>query len=125
MPTSDAETSPPLGAIPGLARILPFAGRDVYGLIAGMVISLVSSALALGIPIALEALVDGPLRGDDPSLVWPAVGLIAHRLSTVAIADRVLVIDGGRIVEDGPTAELLEGTGRFATLHRAWRDSLA
>lgn len=51
--------------------------------------------------------------------------IIAHRLSTVAIADRVLVMDGGRIVEDGPTAELLKGTGRFATLHRAWRDSLA
>jgi ATP-binding cassette subfamily B protein len=51
--------------------------------------------------------------------------IIAHRLSTVAIADRVLVMDGGRIIEDGPTAELLKGTGRFATLHRAWRDSLA
>jgi ATP-binding cassette subfamily B protein len=51
--------------------------------------------------------------------------IIAHRLSTVAIADRVLVLDGGRIIEDGPTAELLKGTGRFATLHRAWRDSLA
>jgi len=50
--------------------------------------------------------------------------IIAHRLSTVAIADRVLVMEGGRIVEDGPTAELLEGTGRFATLHRAWLDSL-
>ena len=51
--------------------------------------------------------------------------IIAHRLSTVAIANRVLVMDGGRIIEDGPTAELLKGTGRFATLHRAWRDSLA
>ena len=50
--------------------------------------------------------------------------IIAHRLSTVAIADRVLVMDRGAIVEDGPTAELLKGTGRFATLHRAWRDSL-
>lgn len=50
--------------------------------------------------------------------------IIAHRLSTVAIANRVLVMEGGRIVEDGPTAELLEGTGRFATLHRAWLDSL-
>ena len=77
MPTVHAESSPPAGAIRGLARILPFAGRDVYGLIAGMAISLISSALALGIPIALEALVDGPLRGDDPALVWPAVGLIA------------------------------------------------
>jgi ATP-binding cassette subfamily B protein len=51
--------------------------------------------------------------------------IIAHRLSTVEIADRVLVVDGGLIVEDGPTAELLKGSGRFATLHRAWRDSLA
>jgi ATP-binding cassette subfamily B protein len=42
-----------------------------------MAISLISNALALGIPIALEVLVDGPLRGDDPTLVWPAVGLIA------------------------------------------------
>ncbi len=51
--------------------------------------------------------------------------IIAHRLSTVAIADRVLVMDHGRIIEDGPTEELLKGTGRFATLHQAWRESLA
>ncbi|MEU9135634.1 ABC transporter ATP-binding protein [Streptomyces sp. NPDC048404] len=50
--------------------------------------------------------------------------VIAHRLSTVAIADRVLVMEHGRIVEDGPPAELVAGTGRFADLHRAWRDSL-
>ncbi|MFD8308319.1 ABC transporter ATP-binding protein [Streptomyces sp. NPDC059690] len=51
--------------------------------------------------------------------------VIAHRLSTVEIADRVLVMEHGRIVEDGPPAELIAGTGRFADLHRAWRDSLA
>ncbi|MFT4030503.1 MAG: ABC transporter ATP-binding protein [Protaetiibacter sp.] len=50
--------------------------------------------------------------------------VIAHRLSTVAIADRVLVMERGRIVEDGAPAELIGGTGRFATLHKAWRDSL-
>ncbi|NGO76714.1 ABC transporter ATP-binding protein [Streptomyces sp. YC504] len=50
--------------------------------------------------------------------------VIAHRLSTVAIADRVLVMESGRVVEDGPPAELIAGTGRFADLHRAWRDSL-
>jgi ATP-binding cassette subfamily B protein len=50
--------------------------------------------------------------------------IIAHRLSTVAIADRVLVMEGGRIIEDGPTQELLGGTGRFANLHKAWRESL-
>ena len=48
----------------------------------------------------------------------------AHRLSTVHIADRVLVMDGGRIVEDGTPDELLDARGRFAELHAAWRDSL-
>ncbi|MEU3515467.1 ABC transporter ATP-binding protein [Streptomyces sp. NPDC006654] len=51
--------------------------------------------------------------------------VIAHRLSTVEIADRVLVMEHGRIVEDGRPAELVAGVGRFADLHRAWRDSLA
>ncbi|GAA2399890.1 ABC transporter ATP-binding protein [Streptomyces glaucosporus] len=51
--------------------------------------------------------------------------VIAHRLSTVEVADRVLVMDAGRIVEDGRPADLIAGTGRFAGLHRAWRDSLA
>lgn len=50
--------------------------------------------------------------------------IIAHRLSTVAIADRVLVMEHGRIVEDGSPSELIGGTGRFAALHAAWRDSL-
>ncbi len=50
--------------------------------------------------------------------------IIAHRLSTVAIADRVLVMEHGRIVEDGTPDALISGTGRFAQLHAAWRDSL-
>ncbi|AWT45590.1 MULTISPECIES: ABC transporter ATP-binding protein [Streptomyces] len=50
--------------------------------------------------------------------------VIAHRLSTVEIADRVLVMEHGRIVEDGSPAELVAGRGRFSDLHRAWRDSL-
>jgi ATP-binding cassette, subfamily B, bacterial len=50
--------------------------------------------------------------------------VIAHRLSTVEIADRVLVLDAGRIVEDGPPAELISGGGRYATLHQQWLDSL-
>ncbi|MFJ2779991.1 ABC transporter ATP-binding protein [Kitasatospora sp. NPDC087315] len=50
--------------------------------------------------------------------------IIAHRLSTVEIADRVLVMDEGRIVEDGTPQELIDGSGRFAELHQAWRNSL-
>jgi ATP-binding cassette, subfamily B, bacterial len=52
--------------------------------------------------------------------------IIAHRLSTVLIADRVLVVEGGRVVEDGSPADLVEGRdGRFAALHRTWLESLA
>jgi ATP-binding cassette, subfamily B, bacterial len=51
--------------------------------------------------------------------------IIAHRLSTVLIADRVLVIDDGRVVEDGSPEELVAGAGRFADLHQAWLESLA
>ncbi|MFI7318468.1 ABC transporter ATP-binding protein [Streptomyces venezuelae] len=50
--------------------------------------------------------------------------VIAHRLSTVEIADRVLVMEHGRIVEDGTPDELIAGTGAFAELHRAWRESV-
>jgi ATP-binding cassette subfamily B protein len=50
--------------------------------------------------------------------------IIAQRLSTVAIADRVLVMEHGRIVEDGTPADLIAGTGRFSQLHAAWRESL-
>ncbi|MTD16977.1 ATP-binding cassette domain-containing protein [Nakamurella sp. YIM 132087] len=50
--------------------------------------------------------------------------IIAHRLSTVAIADRVLVMEGGRIVEDGAPHDLIGDGGAFSELHRAWRESL-
>ena len=52
--------------------------------------------------------------------------IIAHRLSTVEIADRVLVLEHGRIVEDGTPADLVAGgDGRFSDLHEAWLASLA
>lgn len=52
--------------------------------------------------------------------------VIAHRLSTVQIADRVLVLEHGRIVEDGAPADLIaRDDGRYAALHRAWVQSLA
>ncbi len=50
--------------------------------------------------------------------------IIAHRLSTVEIADRVLVLVDGRIVEDGRPCDLLGAGGHYHALHRAWADSL-
>ena len=51
--------------------------------------------------------------------------IIAHRLSTVAIADRVLVLRAGQVTEDGTPAELMGGTGEYADLHARWAASLA
>lgn len=50
--------------------------------------------------------------------------IIAHRLSTVEIADRVLVMEAGELVEDGTPDELSADAGRFTNLHAAWADSL-
>jgi ATP-binding cassette subfamily B protein len=50
--------------------------------------------------------------------------IIAHRLSTVSIADRVIVMEHGRIIEDDKPQTLIAGTGKFAKMHKAWRDSL-
>ncbi|MEV8057389.1 ABC transporter ATP-binding protein [Streptomyces antimycoticus] len=63
-------------------------------------------------------------RAMDTVLRGRTAVVIAHRLSTVETADRVLVMADGRIVEDGSPDRLIAGEGRFATLHQAWRDSL-
>jgi ATP-binding cassette, subfamily B, bacterial len=51
--------------------------------------------------------------------------IIAHRLSTVQIADRVLVLSDGQIIEDGPPERLLAEGGEYSALHESWQQSLA
>ncbi|AVZ39891.1 MULTISPECIES: ABC transporter ATP-binding protein [unclassified Dietzia] len=46
--------------------------------------------------------------------------VVAHRLSQAAAADRILVMEHGRIVESGTHDELLHSDGRYAELSRAW-----
>ncbi len=44
--------------------------------------------------------------------------VIAHRLSTIENANRIVVLDHGRVVENGSHAELIEQNGLYASLHR-------
>src|SRR5437588_25096 len=46
------------------------------------------------------------------------VFIIAHRLSTVRMADRIVTIERGRLVEDGTHDALMKTGGRYASLHR-------
>jgi len=50
--------------------------------------------------------------------VGRTVLIIAHRLSTVRFADRILTLDHGRLVEDGTHDDLVRKGGRYAVLHR-------
>jgi ABC-type multidrug transport system fused ATPase/permease subunit len=71
--------------------------------------------------IPSERLVQAALR---TVLAGRTAVIIAHRLSTVAIADRVLVLRSGEIIEDGSPAQLLRGDGEYADLHARWAASL-
>jgi ATP-binding cassette subfamily B protein len=72
--------------------------------------------------IPSERLIQRALRTilDDRTAI-----VIAHRLSTVETADRVIVLEHGRIIEDGAPADLIDTGGNYADLHQAWEDSLA
>ena len=70
------------------------------------------------------------LDSESEALVQDALGrlmrgrttlVVAHRLSTIRGADRIVVLDRGRIVEIGPHDELVRARGRYARLHEAQR----
>ncbi|MDR1156824.1 MAG: hypothetical protein LBK75_00740, partial [Oscillospiraceae bacterium] len=52
------------------------------------------------------------------------VVVIAHRLRTVIGADKIAVLDGGRLVEEGTGAQLLAAGGLFARLYKIQQESL-
>ncbi len=59
---------------------------------------------------AVQTALDALMRGRTTLI-------IAHRLSTIEHADRIVVLDGGRVVEQGPHAKLLAAGGLYARLH--------
>jgi ATP-binding cassette subfamily B protein len=59
-------------------------------------------------------------RALDALLTGRTAVVIAHRLSTALKSDRVLVVDGSRICEDGPPEVLLKAGGRFSAMFDTW-----
>ncbi len=47
--------------------------------------------------------------------------IVAHRLATVMRADRIIVIDSGRIVEIGTHNELVAQNGHYSDMHEQWK----
>lgn len=91
-----------------LARLIV---ADPHTLVLDEATSLIDPSSARHLEGSMAALLDGR-----------AVIAIAHRLHTAHDADRIAVVDGGRIVEIGSHHELLELDGQYADLWRTWRD---
>lgn len=91
-------------------------------------VSLVRAALAdptlLVLDEATSSLDPGTERTVERALTKLTEGrtvvVVAHRLSTAARADRVAVVDGGKIVEVGTHTELIAREGAYASLYAAW-----
>ncbi|MYW65904.1 ATP-binding cassette domain-containing protein [Streptomyces sp. SID8379] len=71
--------------------------------------------------LATEAAVG---RAVEAATAAPTTIVVAHRLTTAARADRILVLEGGRLVEDGPHDTLVAAGGPYAALWSAYDDGV-
>ena len=81
-----------------------------------LVLDEATSSLDLQSEVAVE-------RALDAILEQRTAILIAHRLSTAQRADRILVVQGGRITAEGSHRELMAEAGRYAALFNTWQKS--
>lgn len=111
MSNATALTPPPphLGTARTLLKLLPFVRSAVPRIVLGMVSALLAGLVALGLPLVLQALVDGPLSSGDGSQVWPAaiIVLVLGVLEAAFIlARRFFVLTPGTHVEAAMRATL-------------------
>jgi subfamily B ATP-binding cassette protein MsbA len=85
----------------------------------------IARAMLRDAPILLLDEPTSALDAESEQLVLSALGrltadrttmVVAHRLSTIRLADRIVVLEGGRIVESGSPRDLLAAAGRYAEL---------
>lgn len=99
----DTTTTPSRsGTVRTLLRLVPFVRPALPRIYLGMVAALLAGLVALGIPLVLQVLVDGPLTNGDANAVWPAaiVVLVLGVLEAAFImARRFFVLTPGTHVE--------------------------
>ncbi len=99
----------------GQRQLIAFA-RVVIGDPAILILDEATSSVDTRTEVALQ-------RGLRTLLAGRTALIIAHRLSTVRDADRIVVLDAGRVVEQGSYDDLMAANGWFAELHRAQFDA--